>query len=74
MLESLLIDRTGAEPIPTVHDLAASRSDRDGGLFCIRRRLDARPDESEEREFIDRYLPGRTLIDAAETPFVNAMR
>ncbi len=69
-LESLLIDRAGAEPIPTVDALAASRRDRDGGLHCIRRRLDGQPDESAERDFIGRHAPDRMLMDAAE----NAVR
>jgi uncharacterized protein YhaN len=66
-VEGLLIEKAGAEPIPTVQALTASRCDRDGGMHCIRRRLDGRPDEPGEQDFIRRHAPDRSLIDAAES-------
>jgi uncharacterized protein YhaN len=65
--ESLFIDRVGAEPIPTVDDLAAARRDRDSGLHCIRCRLDGHSDVRAEEDFIGRHAPGRQLMDAAES-------
>jgi len=65
-LRGQLVDTAGAEPVPTVNELSDSRSDRDGGLHLIRRRLADNADAEAETIFTTRHAPGRPLIDATE--------
>lgn len=65
-LQEQLLVTAGAEPVPTVEDLAKSRHDRDGGIHLIRRRLMNQADDESETSFIARHASGRPLVDAAE--------
>lgn len=65
-LQRSLIDKVGAEPVPSVDELSGARHDRDDGLQCIRSRLGGRIEEPVENDFTARHAPGRPLIDAVE--------
>ena len=42
------------------------RRNRDAGLYCIRQRLAGSPAAEDKSEFIHRFAPGRSLMDAVE--------
>jgi uncharacterized protein YhaN len=54
------------ESVPTEDELIEMRRNRDAGLYCVRQRLSGQPPTEEKTEFIHRFAPGRSLMDAVE--------
>ena len=54
------------EAVPTEDELIEMRRNRDAGLYCVRQRLSGQPPTEEKSEFIHRFAPGRSLMDAVE--------
>ena len=54
------------EAVPTEDELVEMRRNRDAGLYCVRDRLSGQPPAEEKTEFIHRFAPGRSLMDAVE--------
>jgi uncharacterized protein YhaN len=54
------------EAVPSEDELIEMRRNRDAGLYCVRQRLAGQPPAEEKNEFIHRFAPGRSLMDAVE--------
>lgn len=61
-----LIQADAGQAVPSFDNLTAARTDRDGGMLMIRRRLEGQTASAEESSFVARHAPGRQVIDAAE--------
>ncbi|HEX3150397.1 MAG TPA: AAA family ATPase [Gemmataceae bacterium] len=61
-----LVQVEAGQSVPTFESLATARTDRDGGMLLVRRRLDGQTASADESSFIARHAPGRQVVDAAE--------
>ncbi len=62
----LATDGSGQE-LPSLAELKEVRDARDSGLHLLRRRLQGKPYEMEEKRFAAQYAAGRQAIDATES-------
>ena len=54
------------EAVPSEDELIELRRNRDAGLYCLRQRLSGQAATEEKTDFIHRFAPGRSLMDAVE--------